>query len=128
MRAWVLAAILAGCGGGGDPACGRADLVGGWRGYPVLGNYVDQRVLQVFMDDGSYEIFLNEAGFTGTWSFQGDGDQLTVEDLSCNASGPGTYRVEFYENVMCQEAILHIVSDGCTGRNTTLNGMHIVRM
>jgi hypothetical protein len=127
MRALLLAAaLLGGCGGGGDPACGRADLVGGWRGYPVQGNFVDQRVLQLFMDDGSYEIFLNEAGFTGTWSL--DGDQLSVEDLSCNSAGAGTYRVEFYQNVMCQEAILHVVSDGCAGRNTTLNGMHIVRM
>jgi hypothetical protein len=78
------------------------------------------------MDDGSYEIFLNEAGFTGTWSI--DGDRLSVQDLSCNSSGAGTYRVEFVPDVLCQEAILHVVADPCNGRQTTLNGMHIVRM
>lgn len=113
--------VLGGCGTGA-PAC---SLVGMWMASPVMGMQTGEKVTQSFGADGSYEVSIDSATWTG--SYTQDGAQLTISnDGSCpSGSGDGVYSLKW--DTDCKGAIYSLVSDGCVGRAQTFNGMRIIK-
>jgi hypothetical protein len=126
MRFLVAAALLAGCSSA--PVCQEADVEGSWVGNPVQGTF--DSVTMVLDAGGAYSIYLNSQPFVGGhWAWDASASQLTIlDDPTCAGAGPAVYGFAVEDGSSCRSAILHYVSDPCTDRITTLNGMHITKL
>jgi hypothetical protein len=124
MRALLVALLLAGCSS--TKECQDADLQGMWEGTPVQGNVMTLDL--VFAAGGVLSKYLDGALYKGHYSWDPDSSKLTIiDDDACLGSGQAVYTFAIDPDSMCRDAILHVVTDPCPGRMTSLNGIHVAK-